>query len=91
MLDAKKRGKYIDDEEEKRKARTEPKKKRANLVKSQDDDRDIEEDLDPELSKINDEGRRIGWEYRYRIRRKLDHLKRQQLGKFLILSFFYFF
>ena len=38
-------------------------------------------DLDPELRKINDEGRRVGWAFRYRIRRKLDYLKQQQAGK----------
>jgi hypothetical protein len=31
---------------------------------------------------VNDEGRRVGWAYRYRIRRKLDDLKQQQAGKF---------
>lgn len=39
-----------------------------------------EKDLDPELRKINEEGRRVGWTYRYRIRRKLDHLKQIQAG-----------
>ncbi|CAF5192166.1 unnamed protein product, partial [Rotaria magnacalcarata] len=37
-----------------------------------------ENERDPELRQINDEGRRVGWAYRYRIRRKLDHLKQQQ-------------
>jgi hypothetical protein len=87
MLDAKKRGKYIDDEEEKRKARVEQKKKKPSFTKSRDDDGDIKggKGFDPELYKINDEGRRVGWAYRYRIRRKLNDLKRQQISKFLIL------
>ena len=37
--------------------------------------------LDPELAQINDEGRKVGWDYRYRIRRKLDHLKAIEAGR----------
>ncbi len=85
MLEAKKRGNYIDDQEEKRKALLEGKKKQQSLSKppyTKDDQRIAgENNLDPELRKINDKGRRVGWSYRYRIRRKLDHLKRQQIGK----------
>jgi hypothetical protein len=85
MLDAKKRGDYVDDEEEKRKARLEQQKKETSDDKSlQDDDELIEgeNNLDPELRKINNVGRSVGWAYRYRIRRKLNHLKQQQAGKF---------
>jgi len=85
MLDAKNRGDFIDDEEEKRKARLEQTKKQPSHDKSRHtDDEPIEgeNDLDPDLRKINNEGRRVGWAYRYRIRRKLDHLKQQQAGKF---------
>lgn len=86
MLDAKKRGEYVDDEEEKRKARLEQKKKPTSQNKSRQVDNvkrtEEDKDLDPELRKVNDEGRRVGWAYRYRIRRKLNHLKQQQIGKF---------
>jgi hypothetical protein len=85
MLDAKKRGNYVDDEEEKRKVRLEQQKKETSDNKSlHDDDERIEgeNDLDPELRKINNIGRRVGWAYRYRIRRKLNDLKQQQTGKF---------
>jgi len=87
MLDAKKSGDYIDDEEEKRKIRLEQKKKQTNQNKTQHivDDKERlerEKDLDPELRKVSNEGRRVGWAYHYRIRRKLDHLKQQQLGIF---------
>ncbi len=83
MLEAKRRGVYVDDEEEKRKARLEQKHK-PGLDKSADDDGDClewEYDLDPELRKISEEGRRVGWAYRYRIRRRLDELKQKQAGK----------
>ncbi|CAF4301802.1 unnamed protein product [Rotaria sp. Silwood2] len=80
MLEAKRRGEYIDDEEEKRKARLE--QKQPSLVKpSEEDDECVEweyDHLDPELRKISGEGRHVGWAYRYRIRRKLDKLKKQQ-------------
>lgn len=82
MLEAKQRGEYIDDEEERRKAR-ESKGKHGGLGKS-DDDECVEweyDHLDPELRKISEEGKRVGWAYRYRIRRKLDFLKKQQEGK----------
>jgi hypothetical protein len=86
MLAAKKRGNYIDDEEEKRKARREQKKKQSSLSKTRHNDhnKSIErnDELDPDLRRIDNEGRRVGWAYRYRIRRKLDDLKRQQEGKF---------
>ncbi|UJR27220.1 hypothetical protein I4U23_008516 [Adineta vaga] len=78
MNEAKKRGDFIDDEEEKRKAFREQKQKQN---KSRDDNRkpiEGEEELDSELRQISDEGRRVGWAYRYRIRRKLDDLKHQQ-------------
>jgi len=87
MLAAKKRGNYIDDEEEKSKARREQKKKQSSLSKTRhnDNNKSMERDneLDPDLRRINNEGRRVGWAYRYRIRRKLDDLKRQQEGKCL--------
>jgi hypothetical protein len=86
MLKAKKDGGYIDDKTEKREARLQQKKKSSSHSKSQTDVNDEpiegEKDLDPELRKVNDEGRRVGWAYRYRIRRKLDDLKQQQAGKF---------
>ncbi|CAF4625294.1 unnamed protein product [Rotaria sp. Silwood1] len=82
MLEAKRRGEYINDEEEKRKARLEQKRKQQGLIKpTEDEDECIEweyDHLDPELRKINEEGRHVGWAYRYRIRRKLDELKKQQ-------------
>ncbi|CAF3034309.1 unnamed protein product [Rotaria sp. Silwood2] len=79
MADAKKRGDYIDDEQEKLKERLEQEKKQSDLNKSQDDEHIIgENDLDPELRQISPEGRRVGWAYRYRIRRKLNDLKQQQ-------------
>ncbi|CAF1512272.1 unnamed protein product, partial [Rotaria sordida] len=82
MLEAKKRGDYVDDEEEKRKTRLEQKRKQQGLVKPTDEDDECIEweydSLDPELRKIKEEGRRVGWAYRYRIRRKLDELKKQQ-------------
>lgn len=40
-----------------------------------------DENLDLELAQISEEGRRVGWAYRYRIRRKLDHLKQIQAGE----------
>jgi hypothetical protein len=89
MLEAKQRGDYIDDEEEKRKARTEQKRKpHGGHGKPADDDDECVEweyDMDPELRKIGEEGKRVGWAYRYRIRRKLDELKQKQAGKFKIL------
>ncbi|CAF1616059.1 unnamed protein product [Rotaria magnacalcarata] len=82
MLEAKARGEYIDDEEEKRQARLDPKRKQSGLGKPIDDNDECVEweydNLDPELRKISEEGRRVGWAYRYRVRRKLDELKRQQ-------------
>ncbi|CAM4937804.1 unnamed protein product [Rotaria socialis] len=82
MLEAKARGEYIDDEEEKRQARLDPQRKQSGLGKPiNDDDECVEweyDNLDPELRKISEEGRRVGWAYRYRVRRKLDELKRQQ-------------
>lgn len=86
MLEAKQRGEYIDDEELKRQARLGQKRKQPGLAKSPDDDGDDEcieweYDLDPELRKIGEEGKRVGWAYRYRIRRKLDELKQKQAGK----------
>jgi hypothetical protein len=85
MLDAKQRGEYIDDEELKRQARLDQKKgKPQGLPKPTDDDDECiewEYDIDPELRKISEEGRRVGWAYRYRIRRKLDELKQIQAGK----------
>jgi hypothetical protein len=86
MVEAKSRGEFIDDDEEKRQARLEPKKKPQIVNRSYDGE---ERDLDPELRKINDEGRRVGWAYRYRIRRKLDELKRQFAGKNRILIFIF--
>lgn len=83
MLAAKARGEYIDDDELKRKARLEQKKKPTGTGKPVDDDDECiewEYDLDPELRKIGEEGKRVGWAYRYRIRRKLDELKQKQTG-----------
>jgi hypothetical protein len=91
MLEAKRRGEYIDDEELKRKARLEQKQKKPGLAKPIDEDDEClewEYDLDPELRKIGEEGRRVGWAYRYRIRRKLDELKQKQAGKFIKKLFF---
>ena len=85
MLAAKQRGEYVDDEEEKRKARLGQKGKGGGGAgKPADDDDECiewEHDLDPELRKVSDEGKRVGWAYRYRVRRKLDDLKRRQAGK----------
>lgn len=70
---------------EKRQTRVESKKKstshRQSRVEVEEELLEGEKDLDPELRKINDEGRRVGWTYRYRIRRKLDHLKQIQTGR----------
>lgn len=87
MLEAKARGEYVDDEEEKRKTRElELKRKQRVLGKPVEGDEECVEweydIMDPELRRINEEGRRVGWAYRYRIRRKLDKLKQQQAGKF---------
>lgn len=70
---------------DKRQARAEQKKKtttshRQSHVEVEEESLEGENDLDPELRKINEEGRRVGWTYRYRIRRKLDHLKQIQAG-----------
>ena len=84
MNEAKHRGDYVDDQEEKRKARHEQKKKPTSSNKSRNEGHrtvEGEEELDSELRQISDEGRRVGWAYRYRVRRKLDELKRQQAGK----------
>ncbi|CAF1355572.1 unnamed protein product [Adineta steineri] len=79
MLEAKKRGEYVDDNEEKRKARIEHKQKGTVKSASNDDDCiEWEHDSDPELRKIGEEGRHVGWAYRYRIRRRLDELKEKQ-------------
>lgn len=83
MNEAKKRGEYVDEQEEKRKARVEQKKKPASSNKSRQgaqQSAEGEAELDSELRQISDEGRRVGWAYRYRIRRKLDELKRRQAG-----------
>ena len=70
--------------EEKRQTSSGQKKKSASHRKShlevEEEYIEGEKDLDPELRKINEEGRRVGWTYRYRIRRKLDHLKQIQSG-----------
>ena len=89
MLEAKRRGVYVDDEEEKRKVRLGQKHPQPGLGKSIDDDDCLEweYDLDPELRKISEEGRRVGWAYRYRIRRKLDELKQKQASKISIIFF----
>jgi hypothetical protein len=91
MLDAKQRGEYIDDEELKRQARVGQKRKQQGLIKPTDDDDEEclewEYDLDPELRKIGEEGKRVGWAYRYRIRRKLDEYKVKQAGKFVTFVF----
>jgi hypothetical protein len=92
MLDAKQRGEYIDDEELKRKARVDQKRKPQGFPKPLDENDECIEweydaDLDPELRKIGEEGKRVGWAYRYRIRRKLDELKQIQTGKFTRFSF----
>lgn len=82
MLDAKQRGEYVDDEELKRQARLGQKQKgQGKPVKDDDECIEWEFDLDPELRKISEEGKRVGWAYRYRIRRKLDELKQRQAGK----------
>ena len=83
MLEAKQRGEYIDDEELKRQARVAQKGKPGFPKPAGDDDECIEWefDIDPELRKIGEEGRRVGWDYRYRIRRKLDELKKIEAGK----------
>jgi hypothetical protein len=82
MLEAKRRGDYVDDEEEKRKARLGQKPKSTGKAHPDDDECiEWEYDLDPELRKVGEEGKRVGWAYRYRIRRKLDELKQQQASK----------
>ena len=80
MNEAKRRGEFVNDEEEKRKARREEKHKQANISKPVEN----EEELDSELRQVSTEGRRVGWAYRYRIRRKLDDLKHQQARKLII-------
>lgn len=77
-MEAKARGEYVDDSETKRKGKTDQKKTGRD-----EDDECIEWEFepDPELRKIGSEGRKVGWDYRYRIRRKLDHLKQKQAGK----------
>ena len=79
MQDAKDRGEYVDDEEEKRQMRAGQKLKQHGLPVVHDED--WGKDMDPELRQISDEGKRVGWAYRYRIRRKLDDLKRLQSGR----------
>jgi len=76
MMEAKARGEYVDEQEMKRKAKVDQKKKGGR----DDDDECVEWEFepDPELRKIGEEGRKVGWDYRYRIRRKLDHLKQRQ-------------
>ena len=61
------------EKDDKRRIRLEEKKRQQNLGK--------DADLDPELRQISNEGRRVGWVYRYRVRQKLDHLKRQRAGE----------
>lgn len=61
------------EKDDKRRIRVEEKKKQQNIGK--------DADLDPELRQISNEGRRVGWAYRYRVRQKLDHLKRQRTGE----------
>jgi hypothetical protein len=87
MLQDKTHDGNIDKETGKRQLARHPQKKKSSShdkhridVKNES----IEEvkDLDPELRKINEEGRQVGWAFRYRIRRKLDYLKQQQAGKF---------
>ncbi|CAM4782148.1 unnamed protein product [Rotaria magnacalcarata] len=79
MVEAKKRGDYVDDEKEKREESIKEKTKPISPTKHEDVEIiERENERDPELRQINDEGRRVGWAYRYRIRRKLDHLKQQQ-------------
>lgn len=81
MNEAKKRGEYVDDEDEKRKLRLKEKTKPISPIKQDDEEKFIgEDDLDPELRQITAEGRRVGWAYRYRVRRKLDFLKQQKAG-----------
>lgn len=99
MLDAKQRGEYIDDEELKRQVRLGQKPKGHDKSVKDDDDECLEWefDLDPELRKIGEEGKRVGWAYRYRIRRKLDELKQRQTGRvfeyegvfFYLFTYFY--
>lgn len=76
--------------EEIRQGRT--RKKIEEIVKKPKKTKDP--NLDPELSQINDGGRKVGWTYRYRIRRKLDHLKNQEKGadifKYFAFSSFIF-
>lgn len=78
MLEAKARGEYVDEQELKRQAKLDPKKKGGR----DDDDECLEWEFapDPELRKIGEEGRKVGWAYRYRIRRKLEHLQQRQAG-----------
>jgi hypothetical protein len=93
MLEAKRRGDYVDDDNEKRKARLDQKKKPSSVLKPIAEDEDClewEYDLDPELRKINEEGKRVGWAYRYRIRRKLDELKQKRKGKLNIFKFIFY-
>ncbi|CAF3661360.1 unnamed protein product [Adineta steineri] len=81
MNEAKLRGEYIDPVEEKHKVlphdekikHTDHKKSRHHDTKSTE----RENGLDPELSQISEEGRRVGWAFRYRVRQKLDFLKKQ--------------
>jgi hypothetical protein len=85
MLEEKKHGENTEEETEKRQARL-PKKKKSSThdklrTDAEDEPIEGEKDLDPELRKINNEGRQVGWAFRYRIRRKLDYLKQQQAGK----------
>ena len=83
MLDAKARGEYVDEQELKRQAKSDQKKKGGRA----DDDECLEWEFepDPELRKIGEEGRKVGWAYRYRIRRKLEHLQQRQAGKMSIV------
>ena len=79
MQDAKDRGEYVDDEEERRKTKAEQKLKQHGVPVVHDED--WGKDLDPELRQVSEEGKHVGWAYRYRIRRKIDDLKRLQSGK----------
>ncbi|CAF4274997.1 unnamed protein product, partial [Rotaria magnacalcarata] len=61
MVEAKKRGDYVDDEKEKREESIKEKTKPISPTKHEDVEIiERENERDPELRQINDEGRRVG-------------------------------
>ncbi|CAF1017570.1 unnamed protein product [Didymodactylos carnosus] len=78
MLEAKRNGDYIDDAEEKRKARQKNNlEHNQDVLKKKDVNIESKNDMDQNLEKLKKEEKDVGWKYRYRIRQKLTELKRK--------------